>query len=159
VFSGRVISGGGVPGFGVRYAGVWVRLGAIVLDVAVLSAVFFPVTRLVKGVWVMARTDHRWATGWFITDPMCLWFLAGMFLYFVLSEGLAGATVGKRLLRLRVVREEGGRPGLARSFLRNVLRVVDGLPALGIVAAVLIATSPERARFGDRVAETRVVRI
>jgi len=34
---------------------------------------------------------------------------------------------------------------------------VDSLPALNILGVVLIATSPERARFGDRVAGTRVI--
>jgi len=123
-----------------------------------MSAVFFPVTRVVKGTWVMAAADHQWARGWFVTDPLCLAFLLVMFLYFVLFEGLSGATPGKRVLGLRVVGADGTPVGLTRALVRNVLRVVDGLPALGIVAAVLIASSDERARFGDRVAETRVVR-
>lgn len=141
-----------------NYAGVWVRLSAVVIDLVVMSIVFFPVTRVVKGTWVMARADHSWVGGTFVTDPLCLAFLVAMFLYFLLFEGLSGATPGKRLLGLRVVSEDGGRAGLTRSFLRNILRVIDGLPTLGIVAAVLISTSDERARFGDRVAETRVVR-
>jgi uncharacterized RDD family membrane protein YckC len=140
------------------YAGIAVRLSAVALDVLVMSAVFFPVTRLVKGTWVMTASEHRWAAGAFVTDPLCLVFLLVMFLYFVLFEGLAGATPGKRALGLRVVGTYGGEAGLTAALLRNVLRMVDGLPALGIVAAVLIASSPEKARFGDRVAETRVVR-
>ena len=55
--------------------------------------------------------------------------------------------------------EDGGRPGLARGTVRNFLRVVDGLPALNMVGIVLILHSVERARFGDRVAGTRVVRV
>jgi uncharacterized RDD family membrane protein YckC len=95
----------------------------------------------------------------FISDPLCLVFLVVMFLYFVLLEGLAGATLGKRLVRLRVVGVHGPHVGLPRALLRNILRIVDGLPALGILGAILIATSVERARLGDRVAETRVVRV
>ena len=139
-------------------AGVPVRFCALVIDIAVLACVFFPVTRAVKGVWVMSAADHEWARGWFITDPLCLSFLAVMFLYFVLLEGFAGGTAGKLLLGLRVVDETGGAVGLGRSLLRNVLRPIDSLPALGILAAVLIATSPERARVGDMVAGTRVIR-
>lgn len=141
------------------YAGVAVRLSALALDVLIMSVVFFPVTRLVKGTWVMTASDHRWARGAFVTDPLCLFFLLVMFLYFVLFEGLAGATPGKRAFGLRVVGAHGGEAGPTAAFLRNVLRVVDSLPALGIAAAVLIASSPEKARFGDRVAETRVVRV
>ena len=139
------------------YVGVTGRFTAILLDLVLLSAVFFPVTRIVKGTWVMSPADHRWASGWFVSDPLCLVFLVLMFLYFVLLEGLLGATAGKRAMGLRVVGPDGRPPGLMRSAVRNLLRVVDGLPAVGILGAVLIASSQERTRFGDRVAGTRVV--
>jgi hypothetical protein len=80
------------------YAGVWCRFAALVLDVVFLSAVFFPVTRIVKGTWIMTAADHRWVRGWFVTDPLCLIFLAVIFLYFLFLEGLPGCTAGKRLL-------------------------------------------------------------
>ena len=107
----------------------------------------------------MSANDHRWSSGLFVTDPLCLGFLLVMFLYFVLLEGLGGATVGKRLMGLRVVDVDGGRAGLIRSVIRNVLRVIDSLPTMGIVGAVLIATRADRARVGDLVAGTRVVRM
>ena len=128
------------------------------MDFVLLAAVFFPVTRLVKGTWIMSAGDHRWARGWFVTDPLCMIFLLVMFLYFVLLEGLAGGTAGKRFLGLRVVGSDGPEVGLRRSLLRNVLRVVDSLPFLGILGAILITRSDEKARFGDSVAGTRVVR-
>jgi uncharacterized RDD family membrane protein YckC len=141
-----------------RYAGLGVRFAALAIDFVLFCAVFFPVTRIAKGVWIMRATDHRWASGLFITDPLCLIFLAVMLLYFVVLEGWVGATLGKWALGLRVVRTNGGRPGLARSAGRNLLRLVDGLPAFSILGVVLILRSPERTRFGDRVAGTRVVR-
>lgn len=141
------------------YAGVWARFSALVADIVVLSCVFFPVTRIVKGTWVMSASDHDWAVGQFVTDPLCLILLVVMFLYFVLLEGLAGFTLGKRLMRLRVVTAGGGRAGLVRALVRNVLRVVDGLPTLGLVGAIFISTTPDRARVGDLVAGTRVVRV
>ncbi|MFO7743744.1 MAG: RDD family protein [Anaerolineae bacterium] len=142
----------------ITYAGIWERFWALVIDVLLFCAVFFPVTRIVKGVWIMSAADHRWANGLFITDPLCLIFLAVMVLTFVLLEGLFGATVGKWVLGLRVVGPDGGKPGLARSAVRNLLRLADGLPAFNILGVILILRSPQRARFGDRVADTRVVR-
>ena len=147
-----------MPDRQVSYVGIWKRFGALLIDGLLFCAVFFPVTRIVKGVWIMSAADHRWNKGWFITDPLCLIFLALMYLYFVLLEGLIGATLGKWALGLRVVATDGGIPGLARSALRNLLRLVDGLPAFHIVGIFLILRSPERARFGDRVAGTRVIR-
>ncbi|MGD8922931.1 MAG: RDD family protein [Candidatus Zixiibacteriota bacterium] len=142
-----------------QFAGLWPRLKALVLDFALLSLLFFPVTRIVKGTWIMSVSDHRWASGWFVTDPICLVFLAMIVLYFILLEGLAGATPGKMAVGIRVVSVEGKKPGLTRSIVRNVLRVVDSLPVLNILGVVLITKSPERARFGDRVAGTRVIKV
>ncbi len=142
-----------------HFAGLWPRFLALLVDFLLFSAIFFPVTRLVKGVWVMSATDHRWSDGLFITDPLCIAFLGVMVLYFVLFEGLAGLTLGKWVAGLRVVRVGGGKPGLVKGFLRNLLRIVDGLPAFNLLGVVLIQTSAERARFGDRIARTRVIRI
>jgi uncharacterized RDD family membrane protein YckC len=140
-----------------HYAGVWIRFAALLLDFLLLSAVFFPVTRWVKGVWLMMPDDHLWNVGWLVSDPLCVAFFVVIVLYFILLEGLAGATLGKRILGLRVIAVGGGRPGIGRGIARNLLRLVDGLPALNILGVVLIATSKEKARFGDRMAGTRVV--
>lgn len=105
----------------------------------------------------MSPSGHAWNYGWFVTDPLCLAFLAALVLYFILLEGLFDATLGKRLWGLRVANTDGGRPGIRRAAVRNLLRIVDALPAFNILGVILILRSPERARFGDRIAETRVV--
>ncbi|MCP4567485.1 MAG: RDD family protein [FCB group bacterium] len=140
-----------------RYAGLWPRLAALVIDFLLLSLLFFPITKVVKGVWIMTGSDHLWEYGWFITDPLCLIFLAVIVVYFILLEGIFGATIGKKVMDLRVVRTDGHKPGMARSAARNLLRAIDALPAFSILGIVLIVTSPEKARFGDRVAGTRVI--
>jgi len=141
------------------YAGLGIRFLALLVDFLLFCALFFPLTRLVKGVWLMSATDHRWRSGLFVTDPLCLGFLAVMAGYFVVLEGLTGATLGKWLMGLRVVRVDGGAPGLIKGLVRNLLRVVDGLPTLNILGIILIVTSPERARCGDLVAGTRVIHL
>ncbi len=67
--------------------------------------------------------------------------------------------MGKWVCGLRVVRTDGGQPGLWKGFVRNVLRAVDSLPAFNILGVILILRSAEHARFGDRVAGTRVIRV
>jgi uncharacterized RDD family membrane protein YckC len=141
-----------------RYAGLWIRFSALAIDGLLFSAVFFPVTRLVKGVWLMSPGDHDWVSGWFIFDPLCLTFLIAMLAYFTILEGLFGATLGKWIVGVRVTCSGGGNPGLGRGLARNLLRLVDGLPAFCILGIVLIVTSGECARFGDRLAGTRVLR-
>lgn len=142
-----------------RYAGLWHRFLALFLDFVFLSCLFFPITRIIKGTWIMGVSDHRWVSGWIVTDPICLVFLAIIAVYFIVLEGLVGATLGKLVVGIRVIDADGARPGLTRSIIRNVLRIVDSLPVLNILGVVLIARAVDRARFGDRIAGTRVIKV
>lgn len=68
-----------------------------------------------------------------------------------------GRTPGKRLAGIRVVRADGGPPGLGESLVRNALRAVE-LP-LGYAPAILaVVLGGRRQRLGDLVAGTLVVR-
>ena len=140
------------------YAGLGSRFLALLIDFVLLSAVFFPVTRLFKGVWLMGQSEHGWQYGWIVTDPLCLIFLLVIGIYFVSTEALFGMTPGKRALRLRVTSTSGDSITFKQALIRNLLRLVDALPALNILGVLLIIRSPERARFGDRMARTRVIR-
>jgi uncharacterized RDD family membrane protein YckC len=142
-----------------EYAGLWARFLALLVDVVFFCACFFPITRLVKGVWLMTPNDHNWVRNWFIFDPLCLAFLVIMGLYFIFLEGWLGATLGKWMLGLRVIGLDGRRAGLWKGIVRNALRLVDGLPAFNLLGVILIQRSKERMRFGDRIADTRVIRI
>jgi uncharacterized RDD family membrane protein YckC len=102
----------------------------------------------------MGPEEHLWG----ISDPICIIFLFIIFTYLILMEAYVGWTVGKRIIGMRVVDESGGKIGLSRSIIRNLLRFVDGLPAFNILGIVLIASSPRDQRFGDRIAKTYVVR-
>ena len=62
----------------VQYAGLWERFLALLVDTLLFCACFFPITRLVKGVWLMSPNNHHWVRGWFISDPLCLIFLVIM---------------------------------------------------------------------------------
>jgi uncharacterized RDD family membrane protein YckC len=105
----------------------------------------------------MAPRDHQWAQGRFVSDPLCVTFLVVMAAYYICLEGLVGATIGKWAVGTRVISIDGGRPGIAKALVRNLLRLVDGLPAFNILGVIAIARSSQRARIGDIVANTRVV--
>lgn len=78
--------------------------------------------------------------------------------YYVLFETLwAGRTPGKRLLRLRAIKDGGYPLGFLDSVLRNLLRAADFLPmgyALGLLS---MAGDGRFRRLGDRVAGSMVV--
>jgi uncharacterized RDD family membrane protein YckC len=86
--------------------------------------------------------------------------------YFVISIGYGiacewgwrGQTVGKRLLRLRVVDAEGLRLQFHQVVTRNLLRFVDSLPLFYFVGGVACWLSPKCQRLGDIAASTVVIR-
>jgi uncharacterized RDD family membrane protein YckC len=73
-------------------------------------------------------------------------------------EAVMGGTLGKMLLGIRIVTLDGSRIGWGASIIRNLLRIIDGLPFAYILGAILIWTSPHKQRLGDRVAHTVAVR-
>lgn len=79
--------------------------------------------------------------------------------YFLIFETLfRGRTPGKRLTHLRVVSDGGSVVGWRQSLLRNLLRMVDSLPAGYLVGVVAMLISPRVQRLGDVVAGTIVIR-
>ena len=84
-------------------------------------------------------------------------FLA-LWLYPVLFEVLAqGRTPGKRVFHLRVLMTDGLPLAWSASMVRNLLRVVDGLPFSYTVGFLAMLCTRQHQRVGDLVADTVVV--
>ncbi len=80
--------------------------------------------------------------------------------YGILLEWLwRGQTVGKRLLRLRVVDIEGMRLQPSQVVVRNLLRAVDFLPAFYVVGGLACLFNRHAQRLGDVAANTVVIRL
>ncbi len=99
------------------------------------------------------------APKWLIAIMIVLLFLlfAG---YFILFEWLwDGQTPGKRLLKLRVIREDGRPITLWEAIARNLLRVFDAMPGIFYsVGLIAIFLSSRDQRVGDIFAGTVVIR-
>lgn len=86
--------------------------------------------------------------------------------YFIISIGYGillewvwrGQTIGKRLLRLRVMDVEGLRLQFNQIVVRNLLRFVDSLPGFYFVGGVTCWLNSKCQRLGDIAANTMVVR-
>ena len=85
-----------------------------------------------------------------------IWLLGGFALeygYFAVQEIVSdGRTVGKRVFGLRVVARDGAAAGNGALLVRNLVRSVDLL-----VGVLLMALDPLSRRLGDRLAGTLVV--
>jgi uncharacterized RDD family membrane protein YckC len=95
------------------------------------------------------RGDVRGALGMVILG----W---ALYYYFAMESG-DGQTVGKKLLKLRVVRADGRPAGMREIAVRTVLRVVDGVGGYIVGLIVMLATGQRRQRLGDLAAGTIIV--
>jgi uncharacterized RDD family membrane protein YckC len=78
--------------------------------------------------------------------------------YWVVCEGaFRGQTLGKRMLRLRVLDAEGLPLCWSQVLIRNLLRAVDMLPAFYLVGGAAMLLSRRCQRLGDLAAGTIVV--
>src|ERR1700758_3166642 len=137
-----------------RMATLGDRFIAFVLDSLVLFGVF-----IVMDAW----SFMRWGSveGWELRLSAASLLMAGIlngtifFLYLWLLEASFGATVGKAMVGIRVVRTSDSNP-LAALAVRNLFRMVDGL-GFYLVGAVVAGCSSLHRRVGDICAGTAVI--
>jgi uncharacterized membrane protein SpoIIM required for sporulation/uncharacterized RDD family membrane protein YckC len=141
-------------------AGIGSRALAAILDLLVVVLAFVVVVLaifaigLARGIAGMGVSES-WVIALFILAQFAL-----LWGYYVLFEGLMdGQTPGKRLLRIRVVREGGYSVTFGVSAVRNLIRVIDMQPLfLYLVGMLSVLFTRRGRRLGDLVAGTIVVR-
>ena len=108
------------------------RSVACVMDEFLASLVPGSVAAAWYGVGSIAELS--WSQGWPLRLGLVLWYVA----YFGLAEGRGGIGLGKRLIGLRVVCEDGRPVGYGRALLRPLL--VGVLRYLAVLTAGLFAS-------------------
>ncbi|HTZ18371.1 MAG TPA: RDD family protein [Dissulfurispiraceae bacterium] len=137
--------------FSLPLAGPVARFLAWVVDLACITAVMGVIGTIAGALGVVSRD-----------------FAAAVFtvLYFSISVGYGisaewlwrGQTVGKRLLRLRVIDAGGLKLQFSQVVIRNLIRFFDSLPAFYLVGGVSCLLTSKLQRLGDFAANTVVIR-
>jgi uncharacterized RDD family membrane protein YckC len=79
-------------------------------------------------------------------------------LYYLLSEiWTGGQSVGKKIMRIRVINMTGGKPSLGQYIIRWLLRIVDLTLTLGAGAFFSVIFSKYSQRIGDLAAGTLLI--
>ena len=136
--------------FALRLASPLLRMVALLVDWMVVMAAWGVIATLIKLLELVSRD------------------LAGgvaLVSFFLLSQGYRiatewmwrGQTLGKRMLKLRVVDARGLRLTLPQIVIRNLLRFVDALPGAYGVGGISALLTRNSQRLGDLVAGTLVV--
>jgi len=136
--------------FSMQLAGPVTRFMAWAIDLAAIS-VISSMLNVIFGIIGFISRDIAMAVG--------------ILSYFVVSTGYGiatewywqGQTLGKRLLKLRVMDEQGLRLQFSQIVIRNLLRFVDSLPLFYMVGGLACLISRKAQRLGDFAANTVVV--
>ena len=87
------------------------------------------------------------------------YFWGGTFALLVVVQGLTGLTLGKLIMGLRTVGEDGQVPGLLKALVRWLLWIIDGFPYFVPLVGFIVGLSTKgHRRLGDMAAKTYVVR-
>lgn len=137
-----------------RLAKLGDRFNAFVLDLVVVSGVF-----AIADAWILMRWSSFEKAELSLSLASLLLLIlmnAGiLFLYGFLLEATCGATLGKMIVGIRVIRT-GRRSAIAAAAIRNLLRFIDGLGCY-VIGMIVAGCSPWRQRLGDLSAGTTVV--
>ncbi|CUR57669.1 membrane hypothetical protein [metagenome] len=159
----------GVPQTGARPAELLDRFVARLIDGLLLAVVYVVIgIVLVSGV-LLSGVDSNVAVG-FVTTIILVALQLG---YFVFLETSRGQTVGKMVMKLRVLGASGGNPTTEESLKRNiwiaiglagfipVIGLLTGLAQLAAVIAIAVTISSDtvlRQGWHDKFAGTRVIK-
>ncbi len=138
------------------------RAGALLIDVVVYSVIsivvnnVYGITQVTSGSPPVPGVAGSavWSSS---TSVPWVWLTLVWLAYYIVPETLYGASLGKLLTGICVVRSDGTPLGLGAVASRNVARFIDVLPFLYLLGGISVLVSPNSQRFGDWAAKTMVV--
>ena len=145
-------------------AGIGSRFVAVLLDSLILGAFFL--AEILSMVAFAGATSALASGDGGVVGAAVKWFIALIvFINFAVAWGYFawfeaywhGQTPGKRVMKIRVIKDSGRQITLFEALARNLLRVVDYLPGFYLVGLITMLCNKRSQRLGDLVAGTIVV--
>ena len=135
-----------------------IQLAAIVLTLIIATSVSIEFDQFTTKTIDKLTSFNLWTVALLILTIFTIYF--GYFAGF--ETFWSGQTPGKRLLKLRVIKEDGRPISAFEAFSRNILRTIDSLPPVGVplysIGIFSVFVSARGQRLGDFVAGTVVIK-
>lgn len=134
-----------VAGLGERIAARLIDIGLFVLILGILIIVL-SLNGLLRGGGMLSLIPIVvYAVGFVFYDLLCEIFMNGQ-------------SVGKRLMRIKVISLDGSQPSFGQYLIRWVFRIVDFTLTQWLGALIAVAVSENKQRIGDIVAGTTLIK-
>ncbi|WP_316835672.1 RDD family protein [Pedobacter nutrimenti] len=132
-------------------AGLGERIAARLVDLAIFFglAILFFFFGSISGITSTSA----------ILYTLMILYSAGYIFYTLVCEiFMNGQTLGKRVMKIRVISLDGSQPTIGQYFIRWVFRLVDFVLTGQVLGLILIAITDKKQRIGDIVAGTTVIK-
>ena len=134
-------------------AGLGERILARLIDLAIFFLIYL------LGIAIAGLTN--WLIDGSLGIIIVIIIYAVLFVFYdlIFEIFMNGQSVGKRIMKIKVISLDGGQPRVGQYFMRWLFRIVDFLLTWpGLVALIAAAVSEKTQRVGDMVAGTILIR-
>lgn len=132
-------------------AGLGERIAARLIDLAMFFALYL--------LFILFMVIVQAVTSSIAIYVLLIVYAASYVFYNLVCEiFMTGQSVGKRLMKIKVISIDGSQPSLGQYFIRWIFRLVDFVITFQIGGIVCIAVSENKQRLGDLVAGTTVIK-
>lgn len=134
-------------------AGLGERVAAYLLDFALFMVIYFFALITLAIMGITGSFENSAIVIIVIVYAVCYVF------YDLLCEiAFNGQSLGKKLLKIKVVSLDGGQASMGQYFIRWVFRIADFTLTANLLGFVSVAVSQKKQRIGDLVAGTTLIR-
>lgn len=137
-------------------ASVGDRIIGFLLDSLIKFAYIFTVYMVVF-YWMGLNNYMIDMDMWSQMAVQTIFYLPAVFYSLVLESMFEGQTIGKKIMKMKVIKIDGYQAGFGDYFIRWIMRIIDILMGMGIVGLIAMLASSKVQRLGDMAAGTAVI--
>lgn len=134
-----------------RLASVGTRLLSMAIDYAIIVAYAIFMTKLILPIFVDSKDQ------WTYFGIMSLLLLPAFFYHLAFETFLEGQSLGKMIMKTKVVKIDGSRATIYEYFIRWTMSIIDIWMLGGVIGLVSIILTKKSQRIGDLAASTTVI--
>jgi len=138
-----------------RIASLGDRVIAQILDTLIIWGYFFALIIL----WIYLFDSYSNSPYFYPVALFIILFLPAFLYDFIFEVFFNGQSLGKKIMKIKVVKIDGTQPGIGSYFLRWILKPIDVFFTYGAVAIITILINGKGQRLGDLAANTTVIKI
>ena len=131
-------------------AGLGERVAARLIDLSIFLGLYI--------LFLIVTVNIKSSSSMVVLTMIVVFGAAYVFYNLICEILMGGQSVGKRVMKIKVISLDGGQPSLGQYFIRWIFRLVDFIMSAQVGGLICIALSEKKQRIGDIVAGTTLIK-